>query len=1179
MKTLISQELLTSIKNLYSQKKDNDEFELIIRSKSLKNTSIGFLRYFRILKYLGEKSKKKFKIAVLNTLDINCSISDNNKNITNIRVTISGIENINQLLSKSIYSKLQNANFFKKILTIKEDYVTIIVKTKKSSNIIDIDDYNIRIRLSKEDEKSALSEKILSLMNTSICNINYRYKQRVSLFLDDSTSIDLTTVRQSLKRWNINTRSPLYELEVDTSGKSSTSIELILSECETLLKKMEESSHLISKTEKTKVVDYYFSIANNGKKMDKLDARKPISLELKNVTKDIPNKYYVTDKADGNRYFLIIYAAKVYLISYNLDVLFTGITLNGDKWNGSILDGEYLTISGKNVFLCFDCLFYGSNDMRTEKKLLTRLTQADTLIKECFVFEKQIGHSFDELYKIPTDKTKDTLLNNLENSLCSYMSTLNNDIKHTNKYPLIRRKYFAQIIGIDSGEIFRNSSMIWKKYVLDSTIACPYHLDGLIFQPQIQSYITNFKNSEYKLPDYKWKPREHNSIDFYIEFDKDQSGKQNIYYDNTLQDNNNNKPYKIAHLFVGFKDRNTRSVVPILFMEKTKKYIAHLFLVNGEARDENGIVLQDKSVVEFTYNMNLSIPQAFRWIARNIRFDKTERLNSGIKEYGNYFTTAKNVWDTMNNPLTLDDFDLLGSGKELSINDKGFKQNNNSQIKTKQSAGYYQNIVTIAMPMKRFHNFIKANMISAYVDSNYFGDNVSVLDLACGRGGDINKFYYKNISKYVGVDIDNDGLMNNIDGALTRYRNLTKKNQKKSGPKMEFVHANIGALLNVAEQQKAIGKMTPTNERLINESITNNKFDIINCQFAVHYLLKDDVTWNNFLKNINNHLKIGGFLLLTTFDGKKVDDLFANGKTRYDSSYIDSNGNTKNLFTIIKNYDEKSKINGKYYGVGNAINYTNILMFSEEVFYTEYIVDSEFLELELKTKCGMKLVDSDSFENQYNLHKEYFKTGANVEHNKYKKTTFSELSKFYDLTDSINSASYSLTKLNKYYVFKKTADIKSGGTIQNKYGMKKFTTKKYSNYFDPPYYFVTTIKPSLSKFSFHIVIYDIMKTHSVISNNTTMADFYAKFNHKIIIDNRVTNTVMSKICAFLNINIVIIKNNIKTIIKKTAPSIGSFDEGVKIIIVDMLNDKYRYLFINNMCLYDRHDLVFLMKLK
>ena len=41
-------------------------------------------------------------------------------------------------------------------------------------------------------------------------------------------------------------------------------------------------------------------------------------------------------------------------------------------------------------------------------------------------------------------------------------------------------------------------------------------------------------------------------------------------------------------------------------------------------------------------------------------------------------------------------------------------------------------------------------------------------------------------------------------------------------------------------------------------------------QLMIHYLFKNDDTWNNFCNNVNNYLNDGGYLLVTTFDGDLI---------------------------------------------------------------------------------------------------------------------------------------------------------------------------------------------------------------------------------------------------------------------------------------------------------------------
>lgn len=54
--------------------------------------------------------------------------------------------------------------------------------------------------------------------------------------------------------------------------------------------------------------------------------------------------------------------------------------------------------------------------------------------------------------------------------------------------------------------------------------------------------------------------------------------------------------------------------------------------------------------------------------------------------------------------------------------------------------------------LKKFNNFIKTVLINHYTrELSKYG--LSILDLCCGRGGDIGKWAKQNIFHYVGADL------------------------------------------------------------------------------------------------------------------------------------------------------------------------------------------------------------------------------------------------------------------------------------------------------------------------------------------------------------------------------------------------------------------------------------------
>ena len=79
----------------------------------------------------------------------------------------------------------------------------------------------------------------------------------------------------------------------------------------------------------------------------------------------------------------------------------------------------------------------------------------------------------------------------------------------------------------------------------------------------------------------------------------------------------------------------------------------------------------------------------------------------------------------------------------------------------KKSSRRFSSIINL----RRFHNWIKRTIIKETVEilkNTYDIKDIALLDLAVGRGGDINKWYDSGIYNVVGIDID-DKSINSFD--------------------------------------------------------------------------------------------------------------------------------------------------------------------------------------------------------------------------------------------------------------------------------------------------------------------------------------------------------------------------------------------------------------------------------
>jgi len=1129
----IDGDIVSKIRELFDKVGKDDEFEFIFFSK--KGRYLPLEKYINLLKIISKRTQKYRLADPHETLDIIYQPDDE----TSYRCTITNdIFNVMKKFSKSknhvIFRTL--VNFYSK----KKENIELIKKEKKHDNTIDVDDFDFRVRSSKESKITKEELKtLLELDETTMNNIRFRFKQRTSLYIHESKDefirVDLTYTKTTNIYNRINKVFPNYELEIECNTTKPTDklLNTMFNEAELLLKIVQQSNYIISRSDVNKILDNYRNLLSieSGTNISGLDARQAVTLEIQ-FLESLPNKYAVTDKADGERHFLIICDNKVYFISSNLDVKYSGITIQNKDYNNSMFDGELIFIPNKNryIYLIFDCLFHKGQDKRMVLKLFERLSFADDVVKNCFVFE---GHKDPEFKQ---NKTKKFDLN----ELCKFHSKqieriveeLNHDIEINPKIPLIRRKYFIGAEGARDWEIFSYMSTLWNTYTIEKKVKCPYLLDGVIFQPLEQQYITNLHESKSK--DYKWKPPEKNSIDFYIEFEKDEMGKINNVYDNSNSNFERNKIYRICKLFVGHKDKDKE--VPILFREKQRMYDTYLFLDNDEVRDLDKNIISDKTVVEFYYNNDVAVNEKFRWTPIRTRYDKTESVLRFGKKYGNYVSVADKVWRSIINPLLISDFDDLGRGNNPDKNDYSYNKKMD-QLKKKISHeliisaskenAYFQKITNLGKPMRNFHNWIKSNMIYTFCHQMYQNNRqLSVFDMACGRGGDIMKFYYSMTSMVVCGDIDRDGLVSAVDGAISRYNHDRYK--KPNFPKMYFIQMDIAAPLDVESQKKALSINTFEGEEFFKKFFSSDPkkrtlFDRINLQFAIHYTLKNEDKWNNLKENINNHLRAGGYLLVSSFDAQKIRALLK-GKEKFTQEYTGDDGKTTILFEIVKKYqDDKDDI---VMETGHAID-VYLSWFSREGRYlTEYLVDPRYLIKSLKDDCDLDLVDSDSFENQYRIHEDYLLNYAKYEENPLTNKFLANVAEFYE-ESNINTGCREFNKLMRYYIFRK-----SDKETKQKGGSKE---DSQVNFFDTKKFYVPNMQDYDNNYSCINSIHNILRNNQVIPKTITpeklCTDLKMKFlddNHidldhltnKIIIEHQIENKKVKKVVDGLNIFVI-----------------------------------------------------------
>jgi SAM-dependent methyltransferase len=1020
MTEILSKDFLNNVKDKLQNVKSTNEAEISLHISSL-------TIFNNILKSLKKRAiQNKLILKSENSLDVGYNYD--NHGLSSYRITINELENINNILS-NIYERENHVVFalLSSYILQKKNSISIMEKTKNIQNIIDDTPNNLRFRLS--EEKSVDIEKIKKLQylnNKERNQIIFRFKHRLSLLLfeDDNVKIstDLTLVKTANKALYINKGRESYELEVEIIFKKDIKnldkkyITMFINEVMYLIKIIQNTEEVISVNETNNVLSKLKQITNSSENIRDLPGVQTVSAEIIHVIDTIPNEYSVTDKADGERHFLMIFNKNVYLISNNLVVkkIKEYNHKEIEKYEDTILDGEYLFIKKyqKFMFLGFDILFHQGKDIRSETSLTKRYELLNDVTKNLFDQNKSINKydgSFD-INKIEKYYQKD---------IKEYVAFMNEILNKSNKKNIVISKYFIFPIGGHPVEIYLYSKLIWNEYM-----NAPYLLDGLIYTPLKQKY--NIVTSTTVKSTYKWKPSSKNSIDFYVLYERNPDTNQILnVYDNSIGNDNDdlydtndnfkekNKIYRILNLYVG-KHENGKET-PVLFQKDANNYIANIYLTNNEVRDIEGNIIEDNTVVEFAYDKNLS--DNFRWIPLRTRMDKTDMVIKYKKKYGNAEWVSNKTWRSIMDGIEISDIEILSKLDTYEKHSKYLKSKITAKSieQMRQENKYYQEKNELAKSMGQFHNFIKSNLIYTYCSLTYNKKKMDILDIGCGVGGDINKFYHSRVGSYIGVDINYANLFSTGDSATSRYNNFKKKFPGFTN--MKFIQASASIPFDLNNQTAFIGNMKDDNKKLLmntfgEDSNSNNykTFDVMNAQFTIHYFFANDESLNNYLNNIKKYLRQHGFLIITTLDANIVHNTF-NSDGKINAEYMSSDGNKSLLYDINRLYPADTK-NLKQTGLA-----IDVLMkwINQDDYYKEYLVEPSFL-IESMEKIGLSLVETDTFKNVFDNYKEYLKNHVKYESIPDTKNFLMNTGKYYD--DNFNNF-HSYTFLNRYYIFQK----------------------------------------------------------------------------------------------------------------------------------------------------------------
>ena len=778
-----------------------------------------------------------------------------------------------------------------------------------------------------------------------------------------------------------------------------------------------------------------------------------VTLQLPNIAplndnSTLPNirkNFLVTEKADGDRHLMYISkVGKIYLISTNMDVKFTGAKTKNEDYYNTLMDGELISHdkNGKfiNLYAAFDIYYIKGRDVRQNVFLYKTLD--DKKIKEADLPRHTLLDKCVKLLR-PTSILSNGSDNKVKNML------LNKD--EINISPIdIKMKEFYPIYTNDDESIFQGCRFILEK---EEQGLFPYETDGLIFTHMLYGVGSNeigkagpktkitWENS------FKWKPPQFNTIDFLVTTVKNANGND---LKNTLVEDGISasasvqfSEYKTIELRCGFnerydgyinpcqdiiddnlpefkrfEERQAADYVPMRFYP-TEPYDPNAGICNimlklddsgvGQMFTEEGDVFVDNTIVEFSYDLDRE--EGWRWVPLRVRYDKTGKLRRGEREYGNSYKVCNENWKSIH-PTGRITEDMLITGEgipNISVSEDVYYNTPAGKMKTDA--------------LKKFHNlYVKKLLITGVTKP---GD--TLIDFACGKAGDLPKWIASKLSFVFGVDYSSDNLENHLDGACARY--LSAKKNNKNMPGALFVNGNSSfnikdgtAMLNDKAKRitAAVFGNGPKEADKIGKGVSkqygkgDGGFNVSSCQFAMHYFFETPDSLKGFLRNVAECTKVNGYFIGTCYDGQVVFNKLAKTK-KGESIQLSSDG--KRIWEIIKNYDSKV-----FEANSSSIGY-EISVYQESInqYISEYLVNFDYFD-RLMDAYGFKVISNEEAKSMglpsgSGLFSELFVNMLEeIKRNHSKKDDYGQ-------APNMTSYEKEISFLNRFFIYKKMREV------------------------------------------------------------------------------------------------------------------------------------------------------------
>ncbi|THU99396.1 guanine-N(7)-methyltransferase [Dendrothele bispora CBS 962.96] len=174
---------------------------------------------------------------------------------------------------------------------------------------------------------------------------------------------------------------------------------------------------------------------------------------------------------------------------------------------------------------------------------------------------------------------------------------------------------------------------------------------------------------------------------------------------------------------------------------------------------------------------------------------------------------------------------------------------------SRPDVGVLQRLDSPIIGLKNFNNWVKSVLISSYAHPALLRSRLSrgnrrgkVLDLGCGKGGDLTKWTKAKIMEYVGADI----AAVSVDQARSRWEGIR-------APRFDASFA-------------ALDCYTESLTTAFSPETLSQSFDVVSMQFCMHYAFESESKARCMLGNVSRWLRGGGIFIGTIPNAEQLLD-------------------------------------------------------------------------------------------------------------------------------------------------------------------------------------------------------------------------------------------------------------------------------------------------------------------